>query len=61
MILRLAISVEHRLVIDKQIGRDKTMAYSVLAWSCPVKKRYAVIRGIAQHYISLPLGALSPS
>jgi len=39
MILRLAISVEHRLVIDKQTGRHTTMAYAytVLAWRCVVK------------------------
>jgi len=38
MIICLAISVEHRLMIDKQIGRHTTMAYAytVLAWRCAV-------------------------
>jgi len=39
MFLRLAISVEHRLVVDKQTGRHTTMAYAytALAWRCAVK------------------------
>ena len=39
MILHLAISVENRLMIDKQTGRHMTMgyAYAVLAWHCAVK------------------------
>jgi len=39
MILCLAISVEHQLVIDKQTGRHTMMAcaYTVLAWRCAVK------------------------
>jgi len=39
MILPLAISVGHRLVIDKQTGRHTTMAYAyiVLAWRWAVK------------------------
>jgi len=56
MVLCLAISVEHRLVVDKQTGRqthDDDIHNARMALRG--KKRYA------QHYISLPLGALSPS
>jgi len=37
VILRLAISVEHRLVTDRQTDRHTTVAYTVLAWRCAVK------------------------
>jgi len=70
MILRLAISVEHRLMIDKQIGRHTTMAYAYtvlasLAWRCTVKTaRCAIIAMIVLWYRPTlhftTNGALSP-
>ena len=39
MILRLTVSVEHRLVTDRQTDRHKTTAYTALAWRRAVKTR----------------------
>ena len=60
MFLRLAISVEHRLVIDKETGRHTTMAYAytVLAWRCAVKTVRCANLPTLHFTIT---GALSPS
>ena len=64
MILRLAISVEHRLMVDKQTDRQ-THNDGICIYRASMALRgkngtlcYEMYRGIAQHYISLPLGDL---
>jgi len=50
MILRLAVSVEHRLVTDRQTDRHTTATYTTLA-SC-VKNRSTFVRVMIRSHVS---------